>query len=93
MSVEANAGAEAAGALDASGPAAARRERFRLLLRSPTFLVGASVLLLRSFFFAIADSAERLLPALSPGAVHDDRPLMKPVRKPARSLALSVVNP
>ena len=45
MSVEANTGTEAAGALDASGPAAARRERFRLLLRSPTFLVGASVLL------------------------------------------------
>lgn len=55
--------------------------------------LGASVLLLRSFFFAVADSAERLLPALSPGAVHDDRPLMKPVSKPARSLALSLVTP
>ncbi len=45
MSVEANAGTDAAGALDASSPAAARRERFRLLLRSPTFLVGIVVLL------------------------------------------------
>ena len=45
MSVEATSGTEAAGALDASSPAAARRERLRLLLRSPTFLVGAFVLL------------------------------------------------
>jgi len=45
MTVEAATGTDAAGALDASGPAAARRERFRLLLRSPTFLVGAFVIL------------------------------------------------
>jgi len=43
MSVEATT--DTAGALDASGPAAARRERFRLLMRSPTFLVGAFVIL------------------------------------------------
>jgi peptide/nickel transport system permease protein len=36
---------EATGALDASSPAAARRERVRLLLRSPTFLTGAVVIL------------------------------------------------
>ena len=45
MTVEAATGTDAAGALDASSPAAARRERFRLLLRSPTFLVGAFVIL------------------------------------------------
>lgn len=45
MSVETPAGMEATGALDASSPAAARRERVRLLLRSPTFLTGAVVIL------------------------------------------------
>ena len=45
MSVETPATAEAGGALDASSPAAARRDRIRLLLRSPTFLVGFIVLL------------------------------------------------
>jgi peptide/nickel transport system permease protein len=38
-------GTEAPGALDASSPAAARRERARLLMRSPTFLTGILVLL------------------------------------------------
>jgi len=45
VSVETPATAEAGGALDASSPAAARRDRIRLLLRSPTFLVGFIVLL------------------------------------------------
>jgi peptide/nickel transport system permease protein len=45
MSVETPPGIETTGALDASSPAAARRERMRLLLRSPTFLVGAFVIL------------------------------------------------
>jgi peptide/nickel transport system permease protein len=45
MSVEATAGTDAAGAQDASSPAGARRDRVRLLLRSPTFLIGIFVLL------------------------------------------------
>jgi peptide/nickel transport system permease protein len=45
MSAEASAGTDAAGAIDASGPATARRERLRLLLRSPTFMSGALVIL------------------------------------------------
>ncbi|HVY98871.1 MAG TPA: ABC transporter permease [Dongiaceae bacterium] len=57
MSVEATA--EAAGALDASGPAAARRERFRLLLRSPTFLTGAFVIL---FWVACALFGQNFVP-------------------------------
>jgi peptide/nickel transport system permease protein len=44
MSVEATPGNETAGALDAASPAVARRERGRLLLRSPTFLTGIVVL-------------------------------------------------
>jgi peptide/nickel transport system permease protein len=57
MSVEATA--EAAGPLDASGPAAARRERFRLLLRSPTFLTGAFVIL---FWVACALFGQNFVP-------------------------------
>jgi peptide/nickel transport system permease protein len=45
VSTETTTGTEAPGALDASSPAAARRERARLLLRSPTFLTGILVLL------------------------------------------------
>jgi peptide/nickel transport system permease protein len=45
MSVEASIGTDTAAALDASGPAAARRDRIRLLLRSPTFVTGALVIL------------------------------------------------
>ena len=45
MSVEATAGAETAGTLDASSPTEARRDRIRLLLHSPTFLTGMTVLL------------------------------------------------
>jgi peptide/nickel transport system permease protein len=45
VSDEAATGTEAPGAIDAAGPAAARRERARLLLRSPTFLTGILVLL------------------------------------------------
>jgi peptide/nickel transport system permease protein len=45
MSADASAGTETSGALYASSPAAARRERLRLLLRSPTFLAGAFVIL------------------------------------------------
>jgi peptide/nickel transport system permease protein len=45
MSVEASSGIETTGALGASSPAAARRERVRLLMRSPTFLSGAVVIL------------------------------------------------
>jgi peptide/nickel transport system permease protein len=45
VSTETTTGTEAPGALDSSSPAAARRERARLLLRSPTFLTGILVLL------------------------------------------------
>jgi peptide/nickel transport system permease protein len=45
MNVDATSGTEPAGALDVSSSAVARRERWRLLLRSPTFLTGIIVLL------------------------------------------------
>lgn len=45
MNVDATSGTEPAGALDVLSSAVARRERWRLLLRSPTFLTGIIVLL------------------------------------------------
>jgi peptide/nickel transport system permease protein len=73
MSVEATSGTDAAGAIDASGPAAARRERFRLLLRSPTFLIGAFVILFWIFcalfgqyFVPVDPYADDMMATLSP---------------------------
>jgi peptide/nickel transport system permease protein len=57
MSVEATV--DTAGALDASSPAAARRDRLRLLLRSPTFLTGTLVLL---FWIACALFGQNFVP-------------------------------
>jgi nitrous oxidase accessory protein len=39
--------------------------------------LGVSVLLLKSFFFTVADDAESLFPVLTPDSLRDDRPLMK----------------
>jgi len=73
MSVEASAGADAAGAIDAAGPAAARRERFRLLLRSPTFMTGALVILFwivcalfGQYFVPVDPYADDMMATLSP---------------------------
>lgn len=38
---------------------------------------GVSVLLIKSFFFMIADEAESVFPVITPDALRDDRPLMK----------------
>jgi peptide/nickel transport system permease protein len=72
MSVDAT-GPDAAGALDASGPAAARRERFRLLLRSPTFLTGAIVILFwivcalfGQYFVPVDPYADDMMATLAP---------------------------
>ncbi|MES1152527.1 MAG: ABC transporter permease [Dongia sp.] len=73
MSVEAGAGTDAAGAIDASGPAAARRERLRLLLRSPTFVTGALVILFwiacalfGQYFVPVDPYADDMMATLSP---------------------------
>lgn len=73
MSVEAGAGTDAAGAIDASGPAAARRERLRLLLRSPTFMTGALVILFwiacalfGQYFVPVDPYADDMMATLSP---------------------------
>jgi peptide/nickel transport system permease protein len=73
MSVDATPGTETAGALDASGPAAARRERFRLLLRSPTFMIGAFVILFwivcalfGQYFVPVDPYADDMMATLSP---------------------------
>jgi len=73
MSAEAATGTDAAGALDASGPAAARRERFRLLLRSPTFLIGAFVILFwivcalfGQYFVPVDPYADDMMATLAP---------------------------
>ncbi|HEY3147967.1 MAG TPA: D,D-dipeptide ABC transporter permease, partial [Dongiaceae bacterium] len=50
---------DAAGALDAASPTSARSERLRLLVRSPTFLAGISILL---FWIACALFGARLVP-------------------------------
>jgi peptide/nickel transport system permease protein len=50
---------DTAGALDAESPASARSERLRLLLRSPTFLAGISILL---FWIACALFGASLVP-------------------------------
>jgi nitrous oxidase accessory protein len=40
---------------------------------------GASVLLIRSFFFTVLDEMEALIPALTPASFRDDHPRMRPV--------------
>jgi nitrous oxidase accessory protein len=42
---------------------------------------GVSVLLLKSFFFSIADEAESAFPVLTPDSLRDDRPLMKKMER------------
>jgi peptide/nickel transport system permease protein len=73
MSADASAGTETSGALDASSPAAARRERLRLLLRSPTFLAGAFVILFwvvcalfGQYFVPIDPYVDDMMATLSP---------------------------
>ena len=73
MSVDATAGAEAVGTLDASSPTSARRDRIRLLLRSPTFLTGMIVLLFwivcalfGAYFVPIDPYIDDLMSALAP---------------------------
>lgn len=44
---------------------------------------GVSVLLLKSFFFALIDKAEEIFPLLIPDSFQDDRPLMVPSRMPS----------
>lgn len=41
---------------------------------------GVSVLLMKSFFFSVLDQAESAFPVLTPEAIRDESPLMKPVR-------------
>jgi nitrous oxidase accessory protein len=38
---------------------------------------GVSVVLLKSFFFSVADDAERMFPVLTPDALRDEQPLMR----------------
>lgn len=42
---------------------------------------GVSVLLLKSFFFTVADEVENVIPVLTPVELQDNRPLMKPPKE------------